>query len=147
MEKAKMNILLVEDNDLDVELLLRGLRKVDASGEVLRARDGIEALEMLRRSDANLPEPFVILLDVNMPRMGGHEFLSELRETEGICDSRVFMLTTSASQIDISRAYSKHVSGYLVKPSTSVDLKKVLLTLKGFWESCENPRGGASAYG
>lgn len=136
-----INILLVEDNDLDVEILKRGLAKIGASGSLLRANDGLEALEMLK-TDAvapTLPRPFVILLDINMPRMNGHEFLEALRATEEIKDARVFVFTTSDSKQDVCRAYRNNANGYIVKPNGTSELRDVLETLHRFWAICEDP--------
>lgn len=136
-----MNILLVEDNDLDVEILKRGLKKIGASGSLVRARDGLEALEILKNEVGSgpVPAPFVILLDINMPRMNGHEFLEALRQKEEIADARVFVFTTSDSQKDISLAYRKNTCGYIVKPNGASELNNILLSLRSFWRTCEYP--------
>ena len=136
-----MNILLVEDNDLDVEILKRGLRKVKSDGTLLRVRDGAEALDLLTNPTRTppLPEPFLILLDINMPRMNGHEFLAALRQTKTIAKARVLVFTTSENPLDIETAYEKHACGYIVKPSGSQDLQSVLKTLNQFWQTCESP--------
>jgi len=142
--KNIMNILLVEDNDLDVEILRRGLKKLGAQNSLVRARDGLEALQMLKDdlADNRLPRPYVILLDINMPRMNGHEFLQELRETKGISDARVFVFTTSDSKKDIGLAYQRNANGYIVKPNSSSELCDVLQTLQRFWAICEDPSVG-----
>lgn len=136
-----MNILLVEDNDLDVEILQRALNKTDADISLVRAKDGLEALQLLKADtrDSVLPDPFIVLLDINMPRMTGHEFLAELRTTEDISAARVFVFTTSSNQRDIDRAYRRNVSGYIVKPHNSRELRELILTLNTFWMNCKNP--------
>lgn len=136
-----MNILLVEDNDVDVEILKRGLRKIDAEGSLIRARDGVDALEILVNDAGKiaLPNPYVILLDINMPRMNGHEFLKELRAHEALKAAKVYVFTTSASQTDIDLAHEHLANGYIVKPETSTELRDVLEALKRFWELCEHP--------
>lgn len=146
MSKKRMNILLVDDDDLDVEFLQRGLKKIGAEGDLLRARDGLDALEILEkhRQGERIPEPFIILLDINMPRMNGHEFLYELRQTEDAASSRVFIFTTSASEKDIDRAYDNHACGYIVKPNSIQDMSTILNALKHFWDTCEHPRGSRS---
>ena len=137
----EMNIFLIEDNDLDVEIFKRSLKKECEAGVLHRARDGVEALEMLSgsESDGTVPVPFVILLDINMPRMNGHEFLAELRKTEGIRDSRVFIFTTSDSPKDISLAYERNANGYIVKPSSSSQMREVISLLKSYWSICKHP--------
>lgn len=136
-----MNILLVEDNDVDVEILKRGLRKMGSTSSLLRARDGLEALELLQKdlSDHVLPRPYVILLDINMPRMDGHEFLERLRATDGLKTARVFVFTTSDSKKDVALAYQNHANGYIVKPNSASELTDVLKTLQEFWTLCEAP--------
>lgn len=139
--ETDMNIFIVEDDDLDVEILERGLRKVDSSVQLTRARDGVEALEILQ-ADAEaqtLPRPYFILLDINMPRMNGHEFLARLRASETMKHALVFVFTTSADQADIDRAYRNNANGYIVKPNGSTGLKEVLQLLSGFWNICEHP--------
>jgi len=140
---SDMNILLVEDNDLDVEILKRALKRIDAPSSLLRAVDGEDALDILKKDlvQPELPRPFVILLDINMPRMNGHEFLEELRQTDGLNDARVFIFTTSDSKKDVRRAYQNNANGYIVKPNSTSELSNVLDTLHKFWELCEDPVG------
>ncbi|WP_255356768.1 response regulator [Thioclava sp. SK-1] len=132
-----MNILLVEDNNLDAMMIERALGKVAPVSVVHRAVDGIHALELI--SSGQVPYPFFVLLDINMPRMNGHEFLGELRASSQASDSMVFMFTTSDSAQDIAKAYSERVNGYIVKPQTKDGMKKIIETLQGFWTTCEPP--------
>lgn len=145
MMTQEMNILLVEDNDLDIELLKRGLRKIDSAATLVCAKDGIEALKVLEDdlATAQVPRPFVILLDVNMPRMNGHEFLKKLRATQELRDLQVFMFTTSASKKDVDLAYHHNASGYIVKPNSLSELAQVLTSLRRYWSICEIPSGMA----
>lgn len=139
--KYPMNILLVEDNDLDIELLKRGLKKIRSESSLVCARDGIEAIEMLEDDllQPELPRPFVILLDINMPRMNGHEFLEAVRSSSRLNDARVFVFTTSDSKKDVDLAYKNKASGYIVKPNTTSELAGVLEALQKFWSLCEIP--------
>ncbi|GAA6177558.1 response regulator [Sulfitobacter pacificus] len=139
--KHDMNILLVEDNDVDVEILRRSLRKLGSTGSLLRAKDGVEALEILcdEALSERLDRPYVILLDINMPRMNGHEFLAKLRKTEEIKLARVFVFTTSASKKDVELAYQNNANGYIVKPDSASELSDVLKTLQEFWRLCKAP--------
>lgn len=136
-----LNILLVEDNDVDVEILKRGLKKLGAPGSLVRANDGIEALEILTKDvqTRELPRPHVILLDINMPRMNGHEFLVELRNREELRDAQVIVFTTSDSKKDVQIAYKNNANGYIVKPNSASELRDVLQALKRFWDICEHP--------
>ncbi len=139
--KGDMNIFLIEDNDLDVEILKRGLKRLGKSNSLIRARDGLEALQFLTNDGhrANLKHPFVILLDINMPRMNGHEFLLALRQSERLKAARVFVFTTSDSKKDVGFAYQNNASGYIVKPNSSSELNDILQSLQKFWEICEDP--------
>lgn len=134
-----MNILLVEDNDVDVLLFHRAFRNSGIDSSVVRARDGVEALEILNEKDINeqLSEPYVILLDINMPRMNGHEFLKELRASSDLASSRVVVVTTSKDPRDIESAYSRFASGYVVKPGGAAEMTEVLHSLKQYWDICE----------
>lgn len=139
-----MNILVVEDNDVDVEILKRGLRRTGNTGTLLRARDGLEALELLQRdlSEPTVPRHCIILLDINMPRMDGHEFLRRLRASEDLKAARVFVFTTSDSSRDVTLAYRHHATGYVVKPGSASELTEVLKTLQDFWALCKAPDVG-----
>ncbi|QAX30137.1 response regulator [Leisingera sp. NJS204] len=135
-----MNILLVEDNDLDALILERTLKKLSPAAQIVRACDGLEALEILTTDKLqDVPHPFFILLDINMPRMNGHEFLDALRAKEDISSNIVFMFTTSENPKDISRAYARNVSGYIVKPISSAGTRKVLGALQDLWDICTPP--------
>lgn len=111
------NVLLVEDDDVDVMVVRRAFRKRQMADRLFVARDGIEALEVLRGVGDRppLPRPYLILLDLNMPRMNGLEFLDELRRDPVHGTAVVFVLTTSDSRADVDAAYRRHVAGYVVK--------------------------------
>lgn len=152
MMNGPMNILLVEDNDLDIELLRRGLKKIGSESTLVCARDGLEAIKMLEDDLTNpeLPRPFVILLDINMPRMNGHEFLHAVRASSALSDARVFVFTTSDSKKDVDLAYKNKASGYIVKPNSTSELAGILKALETFWSLCEvpsnmTPRKGAQS--
>ena len=112
-----VNILIVDDDQVDVRAIQRGFQKHKISNPMYVASDGLEALSMLRgdQGQPKLPRPYLILLDLNMPRMNGHQFLKELRSDPGLSDSIVFVLTTSVTDEDKVAAYQQHIAGYLVK--------------------------------
>lgn len=146
--KDEMNILLVEDNDVDAQILKRGLKKVGHTGSFVRASDGAEALEMLTR-DAHedvLPKPHVILLDINMPRMNGHELLERIRNTPGLKETCVFVFTTSNNRTDVDRAYENNANGFIQKPHNSTEMLSILQMISKFWEICTLPIGGARVH-
>src|SRR5262245_51307704 len=99
---SDVNFLIVDDDQVDVQAIQRGLQKQRIANPVHVARDGVEALQMLRGEGgvANVPRPYLILLDLHMPRMDGLQFLRELRKDPELTDSVVFVLTTSATEED-----------------------------------------------
>ncbi|PTX57612.1 response regulator receiver domain-containing protein [Litoreibacter ponti] len=137
-----MNILLVEDNDIDVILFRRALKGSGHENALVRAHDGLEALDILkeRHCETKIEDPFVILLDINMPRMNGHDFLEALRHEEGLRKSRVVVITTSDDPRDIDRAYERQACGYVVKPVGTSEMRETIDTLNRFWDICEAPK-------
>ena len=109
----KNSIMLVEDDELDVISVQRSLKKLEMPYELHTAFNGVEALELLRAMDT-LPD--ILLLDLNMPRMNGIEFLKVLRDDEQLRDIRVFIMTTSGEQADRRATEKLGVAGYLIKP-------------------------------
>lgn len=112
------NILLVEDDYLDTMIVERTLRKMNVIHKLFIARNGQEALDMLRGKgvDKINPLPSIIMLDINMPKMNGLEFLSELRNDEALKDIKVFIMTTSDQESDRLVSEELGVSGYILKP-------------------------------
>lgn len=113
-------ILLVEDDDTDVELVKRTLDKKGLSNPFYRACDGIEALEILEREKllTKFPQPILIVLDINMPRMNGFEFLKAIRSNDQMQKCLVFILTTSTRDADLQTSYQHNVAGYFRKNNT-----------------------------
>lgn len=141
MTNATVTILLVEDDDIDAEAIRRAFKKARIANPVVVARDGIDALHILRGTDdkARLEVPFLILLDLNMPRMNGSEFLEELRSDEELNQSIVFVLTTSDDDRDILNAYDNHVAGYIVKSRAGDDFLEMIGMLEHYWRIIEFP--------
>jgi CheY-like chemotaxis protein len=111
----KHSILLIEDDELDIISVQRSLKKLESEYELHTAYNGIEALEMLRNTQLGLT-PDVILLDLNMPKMNGIEFLRSLRADKDLKDMRVFIMTTSSESADRQLAENLGISGYIIKP-------------------------------
>jgi CheY-like chemotaxis protein len=111
-------ILLVEDNSDDVWLIQRALKRMSAPIELHAASDGLDALSFLRCEPpyADAPRPDLILLDLNMPRMNGHQFLVELKRDDQLKVIPTVILSTSAFEPDVYGAYREHASAYLTKP-------------------------------
>ncbi|MDC0934660.1 response regulator [Pirellulales bacterium] len=117
MDNPVISVLLVDDDDVDVRVVKKEFARHQLTNPIVVARNGVEALEILRGTAEKpaLEKPFLILLDLNMPRMSGLEFLEELRADPDLHHTIVFVLTTSNDQADRMAAYSKHAAGYLLK--------------------------------
>ena len=131
------SILLVEDDDVDAMGIERAMNKMRLANPVIRARDGLEGLELLR--SGKVSSPYIILLDLNMPRMGGLEFLEALRADANLHKSIVFVLTTSKRDQEIAAAYEKNIAGYIVKTTLNEDFDQLLGFLDHYWRLVELP--------
>lgn len=125
----QVTILLVDDDDVDYMAVQRAMRQLRLLNPLVRARDGIEALAILTSLDT-IKGPYLILLDLNMPRMNGFEFLERIRSDPSLSSSVVFMLTTSSTDEDRMKAYSHHVAGYMVKTDIKDGFNNILTCLK-----------------
>lgn len=134
----ELTIFIVDDDDVDVLGIERALKQLKISKRTIRAKDGQEGLEMLR-DGKSVPKPFVILLDINMPRMTGLEMLAELRRDKDLSNSLVFILTTSRREEDIALAYKENVTGYIVKSRIADDFIRIIDMLDHFWRVVELP--------
>lgn len=134
-----VSLLIVDDDDIDATALRRALHKLKLLNPLYRAKDGMEALEILRNGE--IPSPYIILLDINMPRMNGIEFLEILRADPSLTHAVVFVLTTSKSDEDILAAYREHVAGYLLKQRMDSDFLQVVGLLDHYWKVIELPVG------
>ena len=110
------SVLLVDDDDVAAEAVVRGLRKHSIDCRVVVAEDGRAALQIMRGThERRITKPYLVLLDLNMPRMNGMEFLREVRLDKDLKSTVVFVLTTSGTETDRARAYEENVAGYMVK--------------------------------
>lgn len=136
-----VQILLVEDDEIDAMAVQRAFRKQRIANPIHLAENGLEALELLRGQNGRPPlsRPFLILLDLNMPRMNGIEFLEELRNDPQLDNSLVFVLTTSDDDRDKVAAYEQHVAGYVVKAKAGEDFIHLMDILDGYWRYVEFP--------
>ena len=141
MKTDPVNVLVIDDDDVVVESLQRAFRKLDIANSCYTASDGVEALELLRSANGAtpIPKPYLILLDLNMPRMDGLEFLEEIRADPDLKKSVVFVLTTSTAEQDKSMAYERNVAGYIVKSSLNNTLQNTLTMLDQYWKVVELP--------
>lgn len=119
-----LSILLVDDDDVAAEAVVRGLAKHSMHCPIAIAEDGCAALQVLRGTHptVRIAKPYLVLLDLNMPRMNGFEFLRELRMDKTLRGTVVFILTTSGSNAERSRAYDENVAGYIMKSGVGPQL-------------------------
>jgi CheY-like chemotaxis protein len=137
-----LNILLVEDDEVDVMNVQRALKKNKATATLHLAANGLEALEMLRNNShisQNDNSRLLILLDLNMPEMGGLEFLKELRADPILHKLPVVILTTSMQDSEIAAAYEYHVAGYIIKPIGFSSFVEKIDALNRYWAMSELP--------
>lgn len=136
------NILLVEDDKVDVMNVQRSFKKANIANPLFIVGNGIEALAVLRNQSKSVQMPQsrrLVLLDLNMPKMGGIEFLKELRQDPALRRTPVIVLTTSDQERDRVEAYDLNVAGYLLKPVTFSNFAEVMATLNRYWTLCEIP--------
>jgi CheY-like chemotaxis protein len=141
MTSNTVTILLVDDDKIDLMAARRSFRELKIANPVIEAHNGIEALEYLRGENGRekVPLPFLVLLDLNMPRMGGLEFLDVLRGDELLRGTLVFVMTTSAAEQDRARAYDKNVAGYVLKHRAGQSFLEAISVLDHYWRVIEFP--------
>lgn len=130
-----VTILLVEDDEVDVKALKWAFDKLKVANPLVIASDGVEALEMLKE----LPRPYLIITDINMPRMNGIEFLRKVRQTPEFRDSIVFVLTTSNDEQDKIDAYDLNVAGYMLKTDMGTSFSRAISLIDNYWKVVEFP--------
>lgn len=126
-----MNILFIEDDTIETMKLTRTISKLKVKHRVTEAKNGEEALNILR-SGATLPD--IILLDLNMPRMNGTEFLKILKEDDVLKFLPTIILTTSENRDDLLKCYRIGVAGYIIKPLKYEDYEQKLKKVFEYWE-------------
>ena len=131
-------ILVVDDDDVDALGIHRALKKFSLNNTMIRAHDGIEALDLLRQPGI-VARPYIILLDINMPRMNGLEMLNILRNDTELSNSLVFIITTSNFAEDKLAAYKHHISGYIVKNQVCEGLARIIPMLEHYWHLISPP--------
>lgn len=139
---AEVTVFLIDDDDVACESIIRSFKKHQIPFPIVTAHDGQEALDILRdrHPDKKLPGPIIILLDLNMPRMNGFEFLYELRSDPELSSNIVFVLTTSNDDNDRSRAYAENIAGYMVKSAVGPQFSKLANLLLNFRTSVTFPQ-------
>jgi CheY-like chemotaxis protein len=133
-----LNILLVEDDEVDVMNVRRAFDRNKICNPLWHASNGEEALAALRSGDIPV-ERRLVLLDLNMPRMNGIEFLRALRDDEALRSTPVVVLTTSDDERDRVDAFQLNVAGYILKPVTFMNFVEAMATLNKYWTLVEYP--------
>lgn len=138
MNDRALHILLVEDDDIDVMNVRRAFDRNNIANPLHVASNGLDALQMLRSGQIP-PDRRLILLDLNMPKMNGIEFLRELRADPQLAHASVVILTTSNDERDKIDAYNLNVAGYLLKPVTFGNFVELMSALNKYWTLVELP--------
>jgi len=135
--RSRNSILLVEDDTVDIKTVQRALKEIHVSNRLEIARNGEEALSYLRNEDNE--KPCIILLDLNMPRMNGIEFLKIAKNDEVLKMIPVIVLTTSKEEQDKVESFKLGVAGYMVKPVDYQQFVEVIRTIDVYWTLSELP--------
>lgn len=133
-----MNILLIEDDNIEIMKLQRTVAKLALNHKIIEAKNGEQALELLR---SGKPLPDIVLLDLNMPRMSGIEFLQILKEDSTLKYLPVVVLTTSENRVDLLECYRIGIAGYVIKPLKYEDYQEKLSKVLAYWEVNELVKG------
>jgi len=136
-----IKILLLEDDDGDAKAVIRAFKKAKVLNPITRAIDGVEGLEILREENGNgkFSPPYLLLVDLSMPRMTGIEFIRELRNDPILKKTIVFVLTTSKNEEDKKLAYDLNVAGYIVKETAGRDFLNLIDLMNTYWRIIELP--------
>lgn len=132
---GEAQILLVEDNPGDVRLIVEGLRDAKMAKKLHVVGDGEEAIEFLRGQGrhTDAPRPDLVLLDLNLPRLEGHEVLAEIKSDPDLAMIPIIVLTSSSAEEDIVRCYQLHANCFITKPVDFRDVIAAVRSLESFW--------------
>lgn len=142
----RVTFLVVDDDDVAIMGMKRAIKKLELTNPIEIARNGEEALERLRQAgDGSIGRPYIVTLDLKMPRMGGLQFLEEVRRDRTLQDAIIFVVTTSDAPDDITKAYARNIAGYIVKDDAFATLKSALELLRNYSHVVQFPSGDAPA--
>lgn len=133
--RKTIQLLIIEDNPGDVRLLEEAFRELRADVNIQVARDGAEGLDMVLHAPhpKGYSHPDLILLDLNLPKISGHDVLVRIKSNPKTCRIPIIVLTSSRAEADVRRAYESHANAYLKKPSTLDGLMSTAQDIKSFW--------------
>jgi CheY-like chemotaxis protein len=131
-------IVIVEDDSDDQEMFIEVFKELNYKNEIIFFKDGQEALIYLT---GKTTEPFIVISDINMPKLNGIELRKKIHENEDIRIKTIpyLFFTTSAEQEAVVDAYSRSIQGFFVKPSSFQGLKSIIQTIVEYWQKCESP--------
>jgi len=135
--KSTRTILLVEDNKIEAMKVRRAFKKLGVVNDLHISPNGLEALSYLKEQEHNLPG--LILLDLNMPKMNGLEFLHEIKQDDNFKKIPVVVLTTSKNESDRMQSFEHSVAGYMVKPVRYEAYLEVIQIIENYWKTSELP--------
>jgi len=136
-----IQILLVEDDDGDARAVERTFTRARIVNPIERAIDGVEALDILRGTNGRtkLPRPFLMLVDLNLPRLNGLQLIEIIRADPELHNSVIFVLTTSNRIEDKDAAHSMNVTGYILKENAGEDFLRLFSLVDSYWRIVEMP--------
>lgn len=130
-----IEILMVDDDEGDTLMTQEALEKAQFSNQFHIVHDGLQALDFMQKQGAftDAPSPDLVLLDINMPRMNGHEVLAWMRTQQAYKITPVIILTTSSSEEDILKSYEQHANCFITKPVNMDQFNQFIKTINEFW--------------
>ncbi|MCO4825087.1 MAG: response regulator [Amylibacter sp.] len=139
---STVKFLIVDDDMVSVMAMKRALKKLKIVNPVQVAKDGQQALEILRgeKNGAEFTPPFLVTLDLNMPRMNGFEFLEEIRKDSSLQRAVIFVLSTSDAPRDVAAAYANNIAGYIIKDNLGDSFVKALDMIDAYSKIVELPQ-------
>lgn len=133
MLMKSINILLVEDNEGDILLTTEAFEDSKIINNITAIRDGKAAINFFESLTSRDEMPNLVLLDINLPKLSGHDVLMFIKSSEKYASIPVIMLTTSSSEKDVLQSYKNHVNCYITKPIDVVDFMKAIAKIEDFW--------------
>lgn len=132
-----IHILLVEDNEGDIVLTTEALQDGKIKNSLSVVRDGKQAIDYLKKENGyeDSKDPNLILLDINLPKINGHEVLKRIKNNPDLVHIPVVMLTTSSDEMDIKKSYENHSNCYITKPVDINNFLEVIASIENFWIS------------